>query len=381
MPTSRRVADIMIPQDAAPPTQGPNETSYFFSLLNRDVRNLIYDHMTLGQIRNKDATQWIGFRGTCRQAKQEAEEEGVRHLWMYAQDICSKFTKTTGFDLRLPRQLKKMEDFIGLTELTLITNAPVHILDLRQDCCPRTGLEDLLCIEIESIALHYTGEQTPDSPKDLTEAAVLMLFCLVEKSWKNPHRMGITQCSFHNSDITISWDYHSRTREDEYESVPTYQLKKELCNRGVTSKDMPHRKPAVMDFLLSQDANKLRAINATTSEPATGSPQVLAGKRFYVVDVDGSLDTMAFESDIPPFHADTNLFDPHTSRFYADTSLFYATNRRNSVGMVRLGEIHHYFGGGMCESLIQDVWDETRKEDQDRGSVPVQVCWNGIKYD
>lgn len=143
---------------------------------------------------------------------------------------------------------------------------------------------------------------------------------------------------------------------------------------------MPHRKPAVIDVLLSQDANKLRAINATTSEPATGSPQVLVGKRFYVVEVDGSLDTMAFESDIPPFHADTNLFDPHKSRFYADTSLFYATNRRNSVGMVRLGEIHYYFGGGMCESLIQDVWDETRKEDQDRGSVPVQVCWNGIKY-
>ena len=146
MPTSSRVADIIIPQNAAPPAQGPNETNHFFSQLNRDVRNLIYDYMTLGQIRNKDATQWIGFRGTCRQAKQEAEEEGVRHLWIYVQDICSKFTKTTGFDLRLPRQLKKMDDFVGLTELTLITNAPVHILDLRQDCCPCTGLEDLLCI-------------------------------------------------------------------------------------------------------------------------------------------------------------------------------------------------------------------------------------------
>lgn len=351
------------PRGAVPPVQGPNGTSYFFSLLNRDVRNLIYNYITFGQIRTKDATQWVGFKGRCQQAKQEAEEESVRRLWLYGQNICRRFIKSTGYRLKLPRQPRKMEDFVRLTELTLITNAPVHILDLDKDYCPRTGLEDLVCIEIQNIALHCIDEQPPNSPKDLKEAAILMLFCLVGKSWENPQRASATPCSFHNSDITISWGYRNCTRENEYESLPTYQLKKELRNRGVTSDDMSYRKPAVIDVLLSQDANKLRVINATTLESATGSPQVLVGKRFYVVEVDGSLGTMAFEGDIPPFHANTNLFDPSTSRFYADTSLFYATNRRNSVGIVRLSEIHHCFGGGMCESLIQDVWDETRKED------------------
>ena len=90
---------------------------------------------------------------------------------------------------------------------------------------------------------------------------------------------------------------------------------------------------------------------------------------------------MGFEGDIPRFHADTNLSNPETSRFYADTSLFYATNRRSSVGMVCFDEIHHRFGGGMLDSLWEDVWDEIRAAGQRRDFVPVQVCWNGIKYD
>ncbi|KAI4635949.1 hypothetical protein J4E83_000903 [Alternaria metachromatica] len=379
MPTSRRVADIIIPQDAAPPEQGPNETSYFFNLLNRDVRNLIYNYMTLGQIRTKDATQWVGFRGTCRQAKQEAEEEGVRHLWLYVQDICRRFTKSTGYRLRLPHQLKNMEDFAGLTELTLITNAPVHLVDLRKDRYPRTGVEDLLSIEINNIVLHYTSQQVVKNLEDMTEAAVLMLMGLESGIDRSPSRLDTDE--FFAGTITVSWDYRNCTREDEYESLPTYQLKRELRNRGVASAEIPERKPAVIDALLLHDSRNPQTIAPTTPRPATNVPQVLLGKRFYTVEVDGSLDTMEFEGDIPPFHADTNLFSPGTSRFYADTSLFYATNRRSSVGMVRLDEIHHRFGGGMWDSLWEVAWDDVRKAREQWDYVPVQVCWTGIKYD
>jgi hypothetical protein len=57
------------------------QSSDFFNVLNRDVRNLIYGYMTLPGIRNQDAKSWLGFAATCQQAKQEAEEEGMHHLW------------------------------------------------------------------------------------------------------------------------------------------------------------------------------------------------------------------------------------------------------------------------------------------------------------
>jgi hypothetical protein len=46
-----------------------------------DFFNLIYGYMTLPGIRNQDAKSWLGFAATCQQAKQEAEEEGMHHLW------------------------------------------------------------------------------------------------------------------------------------------------------------------------------------------------------------------------------------------------------------------------------------------------------------
>jgi hypothetical protein len=70
------------------------QSSDFFNVLNRDVRNLIYGYMTLAPIRNNQSKDWMGFAASCRKARQEIKEEGVRHLWQDVKDLQAEFEKT-----------------------------------------------------------------------------------------------------------------------------------------------------------------------------------------------------------------------------------------------------------------------------------------------
>jgi hypothetical protein len=207
------------------------------------VRNLIYGYMTLPGIQNQDAKAWLGFAATCHQAKQEAEEEGVRQQWQFVQDL-QMSARVIGHELRLPRNITTASDFIGLEELTLITDA-----SLDEDWPYWSYLEGLRCIAVENLRIHFTSPELPDHPKGLVHDALTAVEGLVRSSYSD-HNFG-----FAATNVAISFDYRNCTLEDHYEAKKNNELKKELRHRGVKGKQVPKRKHLIIDALLLHDRN------------------------------------------------------------------------------------------------------------------------------
>jgi hypothetical protein len=285
------------------------QASDFFNVLNGDVRNLIYGYMTLPGIQNKDAKEWLGYAATCKQAKQEVEAEGVRHLWKYVKDLKTEFEKA-GNTLQLPRTINTAADFVGLQELTLITDASPGRTFFDDNSC----LRRLLSIAIPNLRLHFTSSNLPANPYQLVSSALLTLRGLALAQ----NGSVVTRTNYYpwaTAHITITWDYRNCTLEDTYEAQKVDELRKELRKRGVKPKAMPKRKHRMIDTLLRQDRDN-NAPPTTTQQPLQ---HTLRGLRFGIVDPS--------QRHLPRGSKKLTL---------SETNLFFATNRRFSVGMVKL---------------------------------------------
>jgi len=71
--------------------RAPTHDDPFFRHFNRDIRNMIYGYMIFPPLWNAGTKDVLGFILSCRQAKQEAGEQGAREAWLYVQDIKEDF--------------------------------------------------------------------------------------------------------------------------------------------------------------------------------------------------------------------------------------------------------------------------------------------------
>jgi hypothetical protein len=138
---------------------------------------------------------WLGFAATCQQAKQEAEEEGVRQQWQFVQDLQEIYQKT-GYSLQLPRQITTAADFHGLKELTLVTDT-----SLDWDLFENTHFGGLVHIAVENLRIHFTSSALPAYPRRLVRKSLNA----VEKLVDSDHRRH--DSCFTATNLSISWDY------------------------------------------------------------------------------------------------------------------------------------------------------------------------------
>jgi hypothetical protein len=243
------------------------------------------------QLRDQDAKSCFGFVATCHQAKQEAEEEGVHHLWQYVQDLKTS-ARGNRYELGLPHTITTASDFIELKELTVTTDASLKAGFFGNH------LHGLVNIAVDNLRIHFTSSEVAIHPNELVRDSLKALEELVELSYHAPNT------HFVATNVTISWDYRHCTLEDHYEAKKNNELRMELRSRGVKRKNVPKRKYLMVDALLLHDRNN----NATPPSETQQRPlaHTLYGQRFHL---DQSDKTMA---------------------------LISATNRRDSVGIVYL---------------------------------------------
>ncbi|CAA9963064.1 hypothetical protein PTNB85_07294 [Pyrenophora teres f. teres] len=339
--------------------------SDFFNVLNRDVRNIIYGFMTFGKIRNVHARNWVGFVATCRQAKQESDEEGRRYLWEYVIQIQQHYKKYTGYNLRLPHKVKAMVDLVGLEELTLITDAPLYDnLDFGCEACSGS-LVKLLFIAVDKLTIHYTN-QNPSKDRDYIAGAVMIRIMYLTQGAQESYTWSHDPYACRS--FAISWDRSDLAQEEEYGTKTLVWLEAELRSRGTRPEDIPYHKTDMINALLRYDRDNISSDAVSiipTSVPKLKSPCTLTGNRFFSVDSDISSPDQAneFVESLPG----------------AYSSFVYVANRTHSLGEICIE------GGSPFNHKPDEQWDELdiflrrmRLNLHEANGERVQVIWNGI---
>lgn len=118
------------PLEAAHQPLIPSRENSFFAHLNRDIRNMIYAYTSLSPIRTAEAKCWVGFAASCQQARREASEEGVRHMWELVNTVEVSSSTVPDFHpgIRLPRTIRNAKDFVALKQQILIADIGLRLL-------------------------------------------------------------------------------------------------------------------------------------------------------------------------------------------------------------------------------------------------------------
>jgi hypothetical protein len=191
----------------------PCRPNAFFEHLDRDIRNHIYGYLAFPPLHQlDDGENSSGFAATCRQAKEEADEEGIRQLWIFLQQIKSDYAKETGHELRLPSHLTSKADLAGLQDLTVtLTGLLSRAKDGSLTLPP--SFQKLLSFAFSSLrtlTIHYTGPPSNNSlssPRTITLAHLVLYdaFSTIINSTKK-HTLGR---------LTISFDYRPHEELEE----------------------------------------------------------------------------------------------------------------------------------------------------------------------
>lgn len=186
-----------------------------FTALPRDIRNHIYEYLTFLHL-EFDAEIEEGYNArslalTCRQARQELNEERLRRFWMYLRKVEELHLTETGCKLSFPAILKSKSDLQSIKSLKANINCN---LPLYEDDLPN-ALTFLSNLPLKELVLHYTG------PKRKSENFVS--FWIVKTLF-------MSICSVANKDavrpenITLSWN-----RQVQPVNTPLAGYTFELC--------------------------------------------------------------------------------------------------------------------------------------------------------
>jgi hypothetical protein len=144
----------------------PCRPNAFFEHFNRDIRNHIYGYLTFPPLHQLDnGGNSTGFTATCRQAKEEADEEGLRQLWIFLQQIKSDYAKESGHELHLPAALTSKASLVGLQDLIVTLTGPVEAANDGSLLLPQSfhKLLSFAFSSLRTLTIHYTGPPSNNS--------------------------------------------------------------------------------------------------------------------------------------------------------------------------------------------------------------------------
>lgn len=138
-----QVKEVLVISTSNP--EVPMRKNSFFDHFSRDARNLIYDIMEF-----HISGDFAGLMNSCRQAKQEVEEETARATWAYLQKVKTDFERHDGQAiLYFPLSIMSKESMLGVRELTVTVKGQIEMGNLLQ----------LSRLKLDKLRIHFQGGQ------------------------------------------------------------------------------------------------------------------------------------------------------------------------------------------------------------------------------
>lgn len=234
-----------------------------FTHLPQDVRNRIYKYMTFPPLEDKhDVANGYCARNlalTCRQAKQEWDEERHRRFWVHLKEIKDLYLADVGDELTYPQELSSKLDLPGVQSLKVIITGQNPI----DNGLPEAMLK-LLALPLQELAIHFTGASRPLPSYDHAKSFLMEICDVVENILIHPKR------------FTVSWNYQNE-RKNVLLSGSTFELKdsdKQRIRQSTDQSNTSRRKTSGTVITAWTKEREIRRMGQKTSGLKTSWPVI-----------------------------------------------------------------------------------------------------------
>lgn len=190
----------------------PRQQDSFFKHLDRDIRNRVYGYLTFDPLlhpknRTGRETVRVGICGyalaaTCRQAKQETDEEAEHQLRQFVAALSSSYRQDTGDKLGLSRHLINTK--IPITKdlaLVIRGNLPAYNTTIPD------YMWNLLCLQLRHLTVHFTGGASEGQTMNTAALRTFLANAYMSAAGS------FTEPSMVMQRLTVSWDFRDSTED------------------------------------------------------------------------------------------------------------------------------------------------------------------------